>query len=184
MIKIFQLLSCTSVSAVVFYRKYEVFIVKVFCLKEEEISTALSRMIRSVRAIIASHPLALNALALFLLGKARHFFRCAFLLALCQCLIYIGKSESCCEDSNLHLVTKCRIVSYTPLQFKIGELLHEVVNLSHLIHHQTLVVSIICMSNREEYLLGVENIVIIEQWRVEGIFYSALDTSVTLTIAC
>ena len=70
-----------------------------------------------------------------LLGKLLLSLVCAAVL--CHTVNSLN-AEACCEDSHLHLVAEGWIEGETPFDFEVAtELIHEVVDIVHLVHHQS-----------------------------------------------
>jgi hypothetical protein len=145
MVEVLELLTCASESGVILDGKDEVFVVKVLSLEEETVSTTLSRTVAAICTVVALHTLTLETLTLFLLSQTSHILGGALLLTLSKCLVDVSQSEASSKDGHLNLITQCRVVSYTSLELEVRELLHEVVDYIHLIHHESLMVDIVRM---------------------------------------
>ena len=92
-------------------------------------------------------------------------------------------TETSGEYGHLHLLAQFRVGSESPLYLEVAEFGHEVVHVVHLFHHQA-VLSVLLTAERdaEKYLLGVENVIVVQQRRVQGVVNSLLHTSFTLTV--
>ena len=80
--------------------------------------------------------------------------------------LYVFETETCCQYGNLDTASQLWVYGESPLQLEvISELLHEVVHIVHLIHGQTRIVLLLaCEGDAQQDLLGVEYIVVVEQW--------------------
>ena len=83
---------------------------------------------------------------------------------------HVLDAETGGENSYLHLLAKFRGERDTPLFLEVrAELLHEVVHLVHLLHHQATfvlcltVVALLGKVDAEQNLLGVEHVVVVEK---------------------
>ena len=88
--------------------------------------------------VVVLHTFTANGTKLFLsslLGKLLLSLVCAAVL--CHTVNSLN-AEACCEDSHLHLVAEGWIEGETPFDFEVAaELGHEVVDIVHLVHHQS-----------------------------------------------
>ena len=78
---------------------------------------------------------------------------------------YVLQSESCCQDGDFYLAAQLRVDGKSPFQLEVvAELLHEVVDIVHLVHGETWIVLLLASeSDAQEDLLGVENIIVVEK---------------------
>ena len=99
----------------------------------------------------------------------------------------IFDTETGGEDGNLDLLTQIGVEEYAPLGLIVTvEVRHELIDLVHLLHTQSLVIGFVCgEGDTEQNLLGVVDVVVVEQRRVEsvvdGFAQSALALAVTGT---
>ncbi len=121
---------------------------------------------RSIIGIIATTSCSQFRFLLFLLGTAIKFGLGVFLVHVHVHAIDIIKTKSCGEDCHLHLLTQFWVSAKSPLYLKvIIKLSHEVIDIIHLIHHQTrVVILLIAEVDAEKYLARIEYIIVIEQW--------------------
>ena len=100
--------------------------------------------------------------------------------------VYILNTEARCKDSNLDPFTQFRVYGNSPFDFKVAsKLRHEVVDIVHFLHHEArIVVLFIAEINAQQNLLGVEDVVVVQQWRVQCIVDSLLHTAFAFAITC
>ena len=88
----------------------------------------------------------------------------ALLDALGHGTMYAVDAETGGQDGDLDFLTEFGVEGQTPFDFEIVvELLHEVVHVVHLVHHQSAVGVVAGEGDVEQNLFGVEHIVVVEQ---------------------
>ena len=90
------------------------------------------------------------------------------------------------KDGNLYLVAQLGVGGKSPLDFKLSvELCHKVVHVVHFLHHQAaLVVALLAAEGyAEQDFLRVEDVVIVEQRRVQRVVDSLLHAAFSLAVA-
>ena len=72
-----------------------------------------------------------------------------------------------------------------PLEHEVvSELVHELMHVVHLLHHEVVLAALLLVEgNREQDFLRVEDVVVVEQWGVQGILYGFLHTVLALAVA-
>ena len=164
----------------------DVLVVQVFRTEEEDMWMTLVLRCIAVRTIVMFSAVFSLSSFLFLFGDSACLFLCMFSEMYVH-TVYILYAESCCKNSHLYLVAQLGVDSQSPFQFEVvAKVAHEVVDVIHLVHGETCVVfSRTREGNAEKNLLGVEHIVVVEQWRVErildGFIYSAFSLAITCT---
>ena len=78
--------------------------------------------------------------------------------------VYVADAEARGEDGDLHLLLQGVVDGNTPLQLEVGsEATHEVVDLVHLLHGQSIGAILAAEGYGEENLLRVIDVVVVEQ---------------------
>ena len=98
----------------------------------------------------------------------------------------IGDAESCGEYGDLHALAQFRVDGHAPLDFEVAaELVHEVVYVVHFLHHEVVLAALLLVEcNGEKNLLRVEDVVVVEQWRVQCIFDGLLHSVLAFSVSC
>ena len=132
---------------------------------------------------------ALTARAAF--GRLLLFLGAAFVLLLGVLLhvaahsVNVLYAEARGEDGNLDFVAQFGVGGESPFYLELGvKLRHEVVHVVHLLHHQAaLAVAFLAAEGyAEKDFLGVENVVVVEQGRVQGVVDGLLHAAFALAV--
>ena len=167
------------------YGRDDIIVVEVFGTEQIDVRTTLIAL-RGTLAAIITVTTVLTLSSLLLLGSnAVDVFLTLFLQVTVHTVDALD-TEAGSEDGDLHLLAQFEVGGKTPLDLEVvAELGHEVVHVVHLLHHQRLLAVLrTCERDGEQDLLGVEDIVIVEQRRVQGVFDGFLHTALALAIAC
>ena len=88
------------------------------------------------------------------------------------------------EDGNLDLLTQIGVEEYAPLELIVTvEVRHELIDLVHLLHTQSLVIGFVCgEGDTEQNLLGIVDVVVVEQRRVKRALDSFAQSALALAV--
>ena len=130
------------------------------------------------------HFAAVASLFLFLLqlGKALLFFGGALGDAVVHLLhVDVLDTETSGKQGDFHFLFQLVVNGHTEFGFEVAaETVHELLHLVHLAHHQLVLCTV---RDVEEYFLGVEDVVVVQQRRVLRVLDGFADTVVTFAVA-
>ena len=146
-------------------------------------ATLVVRVVGVLAVVAVAAVLTLGS-ALLLFGNALSLLS-RVLLEVVAHAVDVVDAEARGEYRHLDALAQLGIERQSPLQLELAaEALHEVVDVVHLVHRQSGVLALLAGKRYgEEYLLGVVDVVVVEQRRVERILDGLLHSALALAVA-